>query len=103
MWLMNPSLTKISLGIRKVCLESSLCDYCISKDLRFAQLYSDDSGKTCRMSQPDLSPLGVNYVLSDFLTVVRINEFLFRSVFLLSIIGSSSQSLSMLISFLIAL
>ena len=30
----------------------------------------------------------------------KINEFLFRSVFLLSIIGSSSQSFSMLISFL---
>ena len=33
----------------------------------------------------------------------KINEFLFRSVFLLSIIGSSSQSFSMLISFLIVL
>ena len=31
------------------------------------------------------------------------NEFLFRSVFLLSIIGSSSQSFSMLISFIIVL
>ena len=34
---------------------------------------------------------------------IFINEFLFRSVFLLSIIGSSSQSFSMLISFLIVL
>ena len=33
----------------------------------------------------------------------HINEFLFRSVFLLSIIGSSSQSFSMPVSFLIAL
>ena len=33
----------------------------------------------------------------------KINEFLFPSVFLLSIIGSSSQSFSMLISFLIVL
>ena len=34
---------------------------------------------------------------------IYIYEFLFRSVFLLSIIGSSSQSFSMLISFLIVL
>ena len=33
----------------------------------------------------------------------KINEFLFRSVFLLNIIGSSSLSFSMLISFLIVL
>ena len=35
--------------------------------------------------------------------VIKLYEFLFRSVFLLSISGSSSQSFSMLISFLIVL
>ena len=49
------------------------------------------------------NPLMIRLCAKTCFLILQRNEFLFRSVFLLSIIGSSSQSFSMLISFLIAL
>ena len=45
----RPAKTQISLGIRPVCSESSLCAQWVAKDPRFLHADSEDSDQTGRM------------------------------------------------------
>ena len=45
----HPAKTQISLGIRPVCSESSLCVQCVAKDQRCLLVDSKDSNLTGRM------------------------------------------------------
>ena len=47
----RPAQTQISLGIRPVWLESSLCTQCVAKDQSFLRADSEDSDQTGRMSR----------------------------------------------------
>ena len=47
--IVRPAKTQISLGIRPVWSESSLCAHWVAKDLRFLYAYSEDYDKTGRM------------------------------------------------------
>ena len=53
--IVRPANTQISLGIRPVRSESSLCAEWIAKDPRFLQADSKDSDQTGRITQADLS------------------------------------------------
>ena len=46
---MRPAKTQISLGIRSVWSESSLCAYWVAKDPKFLHADSEDSDQTARM------------------------------------------------------
>ena len=48
-WYMRPAKTQISLGIRPVWSESSLCAQWVAKDPRFLHADSEDSYQTVRM------------------------------------------------------
>ena len=48
-WHVHPAKTQISLGIRPVWTESSLCAYWVAKDHSFLQADSEDSDQTGRM------------------------------------------------------
>ena len=45
-WHVRPAKTQISLGIRPVWAESSLCAQWVAKDLSFLHAYSEDSDQT---------------------------------------------------------
>ena len=45
----RPAKTQISLGIRPVCSESSLCAQWVAKDPSFLHAHSEDSDQTGRM------------------------------------------------------
>ena len=49
-WALCPAKTEISLGIRPVWSESSLCTQWVAKDPRFLHADSEDSDQTGRMS-----------------------------------------------------
>ena len=48
-WHVHPAKTQISLGIRPVCSESSVCDQRVAKDPRFLHMLSKDPDQTERM------------------------------------------------------
>ena len=48
-WHVRPTKTQISLGIRPVWSESSLCIYWVAKDPSFLHVDSEDSDQTGRM------------------------------------------------------
>ena len=48
-WHVRPAKTRISLGIRPVWSESSLCDQCVAKGPSFLHVDSEDSDQTGRM------------------------------------------------------
>ena len=48
-WYVRPVKTQISLGIRPVWSESSLCAYCVAKDPSFLQADNEASDQTGRM------------------------------------------------------
>ena len=48
-WHVRPAKTQISLGIRPVWSESSLCAQWVAKDPSFRYAHSEDSGQTGRM------------------------------------------------------
>ena len=48
-WLVRPAKTEISLGIRPVWSESSLCAQWVAKDPRFLYADNEDSDRTGRM------------------------------------------------------
>ena len=49
---MRPAKTQISLGIRPVWSESSLCAQWVAKDPSFLHADSEDSDQTGRMRKP---------------------------------------------------
>ena len=68
-----PAKTQISLGIRPVWLESSLCAQWVAKDPSFLETDSEDSDQTGRMPRPDLSLRWAQTHFVGFVCLSQIN------------------------------
>ena len=62
-WHVRPVKTQMSLGIRPVWSESSLCAQWVAKDLSFLHAVSEDSDQTGRMPGRSRSSLGAHVIL----------------------------------------
>ena len=62
-WNVHPAKTQISLGIRPVWSESSLCAHWVAKDPMFLHANSEDSDQTGRMPGWSESSLGTQVIL----------------------------------------